>query len=136
PLIRPNVFSNLPADLPNRFLAWGRVKLPWQMRILPIVEYRNGFPYAEYDALGAYVWTPNSDQTRFPDFLSVDARVLKDFKVNPKYTLRFSVSVFNLTNHFNALSVHSEYSRSAVGDFFRGLQAALPGRLRRCVLSW
>jgi len=62
--------------------------------------------------------TPNSDKTRFPDFLSVDARVLKDFKVNPKYTLRFSVSVFNLTNHFNALSVHSNIADPQVGTFF------------------
>jgi Carboxypeptidase regulatory-like domain/TonB-dependent Receptor Plug Domain len=118
PLIRPNTVSNLPGDLPNRFLAWGRVSLPWQMQILPIVEYRNGFPYAQYDALGNYVGTPNSDQTRFPNFLSVDARVVKDVKVNPKYTFRFSVSAFNLTNHFNALSVHSNIADPQVGAFF------------------
>ena len=28
PLVRPDVYSNLPADLPNRFLTWGRFNFP------------------------------------------------------------------------------------------------------------
>jgi hypothetical protein len=116
PIIRPNVFSNTSADLPNRFLAWGTVKLPWQMQILPIIEYRNGLAYAQYDVLGNYVGVPNS--TRFPNFLSVDARVLKDIKISPKYTVRLSVTGHNLTNHFNALAVHANIADPAFGVFF------------------
>ena len=45
PLIRQNIYSNLPADLPNRFLLWGRVKTHvWDLIAQPIVEYRNGLP--------------------------------------------------------------------------------------------
>ena len=118
PLIRPNVFSNLPGDLPNRFLGWGRIKLPGGAFLLPMMEYRNGFPYARYDALGNYVGTPNDNRTRFPNFFAADARIMKDFPVNPKYTLRFSVSGFNLTNHFNALSVHANIADPQYGVFF------------------
>jgi hypothetical protein len=120
PLIRPNVFSNLSSDLPNRFLAWGTVRLPWKIQILPVIEYRNGLPYAQYDVLGNYVGVPNT--TRYPDFFSADARVLKDFKVNPKYTLRFSVSCNNMTNHFNALAVHSNVADPQFGTFFGNYQ--------------
>jgi len=116
PLIRPNAFSNQTADLPNRFLAWGTVRLPWKLQILPIVEYRNGLPYARYDVLGNYVGVPNT--TRFPNFFSVDARVLKDIKVSPKYTLRLSVTANNLTNHFNALAAHSNIADPLSGIFF------------------
>ena len=116
PLIRPNVFSNTSADLPNRFLAWGSVKLPWQMQIMPIVEYRNGLAYAQYDVLGNYVGVPNS--TRFPNFFSADARVFKDIKISPKYTVRLSVTGHNLTNHFNALAVHENIADPAFGVFF------------------
>ena len=42
---RPNQFGNLPADLPNRFLAWGVLQLPQGFRIAPVIEYRTGFPY-------------------------------------------------------------------------------------------
>ena len=117
-VVRPNQFSNLSGDLPNRFIAWGLLSLPWKMQIAPMFEYRNGFPYASLDAARSYVGMPNSDRLRFPNFLSVDARILKDFKVSPKYTLRFSVSGFNLTNHFNALDVHSNTADQQAGVFF------------------
>ncbi len=119
PQIRPNVYSNLPADLPNRFLMWGRVKVPFRgIQVLPIVEYRNGFPYSRLDEFQNYVGTPNSDATRFPHFFSADARVLKDFHVSPKYALRLSLTGFNLTNHFNALAVHANVADPRFGVFF------------------
>ncbi len=118
PLVRPNLFSNLPGDSPNRLLAWGRVSAPLGLYILPLIEFRNGFPYASVDVLGNYVGMPNREQTRFPNFFSADARFVKDFKYRSKYTLRFSVSGFNLTNHFNALSVHANTADPQYGIFF------------------
>lgn len=116
PLVRQNVYSHFPADLPNRFLAWGRVNLPQGVQLLPLLEYRNGFPYAKVDVLGDYVGTPFA--SRFPNYLAADARILKDVMVNAKYTLRFSVSGFNLTNHFNALAVHANTADPQYGIFF------------------
>jgi hypothetical protein len=118
PLVRPNLFSNLPGDSPNRFLAWGRVSAPLGLYVLPLFEFRNGFPYASVDVLGNYVGMPNREQTRFPNYFSADARFVKDFKYRSKYTLRFSVSGFNLTNHFNALSVHANTADPMYGIFF------------------
>jgi hypothetical protein len=119
PLIRPNLYSNLPADLPNRMVAWGRVNAHvWGLKVLPIVEYRNGFPFARLDALQNYVGVPYNDSTRFPNFFSADARIMKDLKVNPKYTLRLSLTTFNITNHFNALEVHNNIADSQYGIFF------------------
>jgi hypothetical protein len=117
-LIRADLYSNLPENLPNRFLGWGRVNLPWGLQLLPIIEYRNGFSYARVNALGDYVGTPFSRRDRFPNFFSADGRMLKDIKVNAKYTLRFSVSGFNLSNHFNALSVHANTADPLYGVFF------------------
>jgi hypothetical protein len=116
PLVRPNVYSTLPADLPNRVLAWGTIRLPWKLQILPLIEYRNGLPYPQYDAFGNYAGVPNT--TRFPNFFSADARVMKDIKVNAKYTVRLSVSGNNLTNHFNALAVHGNIADPMSGLFF------------------
>lgn len=116
PVVRANTFTNLSGDLPNRFLAWGLVRLPWKMRIAPLVEWRNGFPYASVDVAQDYVGTPN--ETRFRNFFSLDSRVSKDFKLNDKYSVRFSVSGFNLTNHFNPLQVHANIADPAHGVFF------------------
>ena len=119
PLIRPNVYSKLPADLPNRFLAWGHIDPHfWKFQLYPILEYRSGFPYARYDEAQNYAGIPYADATRFPRFFSADSRLVRDFKVNPKYTVRLSLTTYNMTNHFNALSVHNNTADPQYGIFF------------------
>ncbi|HEU0175770.1 MAG TPA: carboxypeptidase regulatory-like domain-containing protein [Blastocatellia bacterium] len=116
PIVRLNQFARGSADLPNRFLGWGLFNLPWKMRVAPILEYRNGLPYSMIDSSQAYVGEVNSE--RFPNFFSLDSRVSKDFQVSQKYAFRFSVSGFNLTNHFNALDVHRNTADPESGAFF------------------
>jgi Carboxypeptidase regulatory-like domain len=116
PLVRPNQFGNLPTDLPNRIVAWGLFHLPYSFMIAPVIEFRSGFPYAVTNADQAYVGTPFS--ARYPDFVSVDSRFSKDFSVSPKYKLRFSISGFNLTNHFNPESAFTNIAAPAYGTFF------------------
>ncbi|HXM93047.1 MAG TPA: TonB-dependent receptor [Candidatus Dormibacteraeota bacterium] len=118
PIISPDQFSQRPEDLPNRFLAWGAISLPRKFWVYPIVEYRTGSPYANVDAARNYVGVPYSDRFRYPNFFSADARVSKDIPFRHKYTLRFSVSGFNLTNHFNALDVHANVNDPLHGVFF------------------
>ena len=116
PIIRDNQFSNLPADLPNRFLSWATFLLPHKLRLYPAMEFRSGFPYMVTNAAQKYVGVPN--RTRFPDFFSLDTRVAKDIQVNPKYAVRLSVSGFNLMNHFNPEAVHGNMADPAFGFFF------------------
>ncbi len=84
--------------------------------ILPLVEFHTGLPYASVDELGNYAGTPNVN--RYPAFFSADTRFVRDFKVRTKYTLRVSLSAFNLSNHFNALSVHANVADPQYGVFF------------------
>ncbi len=118
PLVRPNQYSNLPGDLPHRVLAYGTINLPKKVTWFPLVEWRNGFPYSFYDAAQNYVGVPNNNQQRFPKFFSFDSRFRRDFKVNDKYSVRVSVSGFNLTNHFNPLSLHNNVADPQFGLFF------------------
>ena len=118
PVIQPGQFTNLSGDLPNRFLAWGTVGLPLKIEMAPMVEVHTGFPYAVTDVFQKYVGIANSDDTRFPDFFSLDARLRRAFPVTPKYSLQFGVRGLNLTNHFNALAVHSNIADPQFGQFF------------------
>jgi hypothetical protein len=130
PLVRPDQYVNLPADLPNRFLAWGMVKLPWKARVSPLVEWRTGLPYAAFDEGQNYVGQPFSDKTRFPNFFSLDARFIREFQINEVVesmfkrklkdptSVRVSVSVYNLTNHFNPTSIHANVVDPQFGLFF------------------
>jgi hypothetical protein len=118
PIIPRDLFSQRPEDLPNRVLTWGVFSLPWKLRVYPVVEYRSGSPYAVVDVGRNYVGVPYSDRYRYPNFFSSDARISKDIPFRHKYTLRFSVSGFNLTNHFNPLDVHANLSDPLRGVFF------------------
>jgi hypothetical protein len=129
PVVRPDINTTLPADVPNRFLMWGRVNLHlWNLQAMPIVEYRNGLPYARLDALQNYVGVPYAD-SRFPNFFSADTRFTKDVKLKSasKYTYRLSLSVFNVTNHFNALAVHDNVADPLYGVFFGNYQRRYRG---------
>jgi hypothetical protein len=116
PVVRPNYYGNLSADLPDRFLAWGVFDLPAKFRVAPVIEYRSGFPFSFIDASRQYVGIPNRD--RFPRFLSVDSRFSKDIQLNAKYGVRLSVAGFNLTNHFSPEAVHNNVADHACGYFF------------------
>jgi hypothetical protein len=115
-IIHPNRVGTLPADMPNRLLMWGRSELPHGFGLAPVLEYRSGLPYSVVDERQHYAGIPNSE--RFPRFFSVDARVWRDFKVNAKYSVRLSVSGFNLTNHFNPEATHWNTADPAYGQFF------------------
>jgi len=115
-VVLPNYYTTLPGDVANRFLAWGILHFPGKLQLMPKVEYRTGFPYSSLDALQQYAGLPN--QVRFPGYVSVDARVSKDFKVSDKYTLRFSIAGSNLTDHFNPVSVHANIVDPLYGVFF------------------
>jgi hypothetical protein len=59
-----------------------------------------------------------ADSARLPMYFSADAPVAKDVKLNSTYTLRPSISVSNITNHFNALEVHVTTADPQYGQFF------------------
>ncbi len=117
-IIRPNAFGRLAGDIPNRFLSWGMFQFPAGFSIAPIFEYRNGFPYSTVDAAQNYVGQPNAQ--RYRNFLSLDSRFSRDFKVNPKYSVRLSVAAYNLTNHFNPDAFHANIADPSYGVFFGG----------------
>lgn len=116
PVVRPDQFTRLSADLPHRFLGWGTFNLPWKLRYSPIVEFRNGFPYSKLSANQQFIGEANS--LRMPKFFSLDSRISRDFQVNPKYAFRFSLSGFNLTNRNNPLDVHRNVADPQFGRFF------------------
>jgi hypothetical protein len=57
-------------------------------------------------------------QNRYPNYFSADMRVSKDVQVNLQHAVRLSLTVRNLTNHFNPLEVHSNLADPQYGNFF------------------
>ena len=87
------------------------------MMIIPKLEMRSGFPYQYTDLYQNYLPKPGA-QPRFPRYFSADLKVSKDFTVDKKHEVRVAIAIRNLTNHFNALEVHSNTYDPLFGSFF------------------
>jgi len=118
PIMNPNFVASLPSEIPNRFLLWGMYSLPKKFRLMPKIEDRSGFPYQPANLLQQYITSIPGAQPRFPRHFSFDLRASKDIQVNPKHAIRLSATVINLTNHFNALEIHSNMADPQYGHFF------------------
>jgi hypothetical protein len=132
PVIRPNYFSTLPSNVPNRFLTWGDLQVPWSITATPVFDLHSGFPYSAVDAYQNYVGTPNS--IRFPTYFSCDLRLSKDFRMRwipwaKNHKFRGALRIFNITDHGNFRDVHnnvdSAYFRQFAGFLHRFYDVSL-----------
>jgi carboxypeptidase family protein/TonB-dependent receptor-like protein len=120
PVIRPNVFADLPSNIPNRVVTWGQFKIPWQVTASPIFDVHTGFPYSAVDVLENYVGKPNS--LRFPSFLSLDLKLSKDFHLPfapwlKRHKFRGAIAIYNVTNHANPRDVFNNVASPFYGQF-------------------
>jgi len=119
-VVRPDQSGPLPFDTPHRFLVYGEIKAPLEITVLPAFEIRSGFPFSfvndRLDFEGA------RNHARFPAFLSLDATILKGFKIPfLDKKARAGVIIFNITNHFNPRDVQNNTGSLRVGQFFNSL---------------
>lgn len=120
PVIRPDIYSNLASDVPNRILTWGRFRTHiWGVEAGPVTDFHSGFPYSQVDVQQDYVGIPNT--SRFPRFFSLDMKLEKEFHVPlplfRHHLMRGSVTAFNLTNHTNPRDVFNNTSSPYYGHF-------------------
>lgn len=120
PVIRPNVFADLPANVPDRVITWGQFKIPWQITASPIFDIHSGFPYSSLDALQNYVGRPNG--LRFPYFASLDLKLSKDFSLPlihwlKTHKFRGAIAIYNVTDHSNPRDVYNNVASPFYGHF-------------------
>ena len=120
PVIRPDAYSNLASDIPNRIVSWGRFKTHlWGIEAGPVVDYHSGFPYSPVDMRQDYIGTP--DTKRFPQFFSLDMKLSKEFHLPlpflKKHLMRGSLMIFNLSDHTNPRDVFNNTSSPFFGHF-------------------
>lgn len=112
PIIRPDTYTNLNADVPDRFISWGILHLPKKIVFAPIIDWHTGFPWSTINAEQAYVGVANSN--RFPGFFSFDFKVWKVLPL-PHWLpfgagglkLRWGIGFHNATNALDPLAVYN-----------------------------
>lgn len=124
PVIRPDAYANLPSDIPNRLITWGRIPTRiWGIEASPVIDWHSGFPYSFLDEYQNYAGVP--DGQRFPQFFSLDLKLGKEFSLPLPFIknrrFRGALTVFNLTDHFNPRDVYNNVA-SPYFNHFVGLQ--------------
>ena len=126
-VVRANQYGPLPFDVPHRFLAYGEIKAPLEITLMPALEIRSGFPFSFVNDRLEFVGARNRD--RFPAFFSFDATILKGFKIPfLDKQARAGVVIFNITNHFNPRDVQNNTGSLRVGQFFNSLGTSVRGK--------
>ena len=127
--LRPNEYAPLSFDARHRFLIYGQLDFPHDIRVAPLIEMRSGFPYSAVDAALNYVGGRNQ-AGRFSKYMSLDLQITKGFKLpfldNKK--ARIGVALFNLTNHFNPRDVQSNLTSPNFRQFYNSLGTAVKAK--------
>lgn len=122
--IQPNAFSRQNFDSPHRFILYGLIPIPWDIRVSPLVEYRTGFPFSAVNDRLEFVGERNL-AGRFPDYFSLDLQVTKGFRIPlpliKKYKLRVGVAMLNLTDHFNPREIQNNVNNPNYKQFYNSL---------------
>jgi hypothetical protein len=113
PVVRADVYATLPGVIPHRLLGWGTLPMRYGLRLAPMVEWRNGFPYSPLNERQQYAGEPNS--LRLPTFFSLDVRVSKDIPWRG-HKVRVSFSLFNATHHGNFDAVRLNIADPQFGE--------------------
>jgi hypothetical protein len=123
PIIQLNERAQLPFDAPNRFLFWGDFHIKYGIRLAPVLEIRNGFPFSIVDENRNFVG-PRDRAGRFPTFASLDLQVMKSIRLPgrwKKYRAEVGLKVFNVTNHFNPRDFQNNLTSDDFGAFSNGV---------------
>jgi len=129
-VIQADARGPLPFDAPNRVLAWGEFRAPWNMTVLPVFDLHTGFPYSVVNAMRGFVG-PRNDE-RFPRFDSVDLQVLKGINVpfrGKEHRIKVGLGVFNVFNHANYRDVQNDLDSYRFGQFFNSAIRTFRGKL-------
>jgi hypothetical protein len=130
PVIQADGQGRLSYDAPNRLLAWGELRAPWKVMLIPVFDMHTGFPYSVQDAYRDYVGPRNTE--RFPRFESTDLQALRPLSIHlggKRLKARAGFSVFNLFNHFNPRDVQTIQESPRFGQFFNNAWREYRGKL-------
>jgi hypothetical protein len=119
PVIQADGQGPLSYDVPNRFLAWAEVRLPWRLTVLPVFDTHTGFPYSAQDGYRDYVGPRNTNRLSW--FSSTDLQVLRPVSIpfhDHHIHARAGLTVFNVFNHFNPRDVQTIADSPRYGQSF------------------
>ncbi len=123
PIIRSNEDSLNPTDVPNRLLVRGSQGLPGKWVLIPLFEWRTGFPWSAVDEFQDFVGERNRTG-RLPTVATFDFTLARPFHVK-KYQFVAGLKVYNAFNNGGERDVQNNVTSPDYGKFYNPLYRSI-----------
>ena len=123
PIIRGNENSLSPTDVPNRLIVRGTLGLPAKLVLMPLFEWRTGFPWSAVDEFQDFVG-PRNRTGRLPSVNSLDFTLLRPFQFR-KYTFSAGIKIYNAFDSGNERDVQTNITSPEYGRFYNPIQRSI-----------
>ena len=115
PVVGANRYTTASTDVPNRFLARGRLMPTPRWLMLGILDWRSGLPYSVVNDTLDYVGARNS--LRFPTYLRLEVGLERRFKILT-FQPWIGVRVWNALSSFLPTDVQNNLGSRYYGGFY------------------
>ncbi len=123
PIIRANENSLSPTDVPNRLIVRGTLGLPAKLVLVPLFEWRTGFPWSAVDEFQDFVG-PRNRTGRLPTVRSLDFTLARPLRVR-KYRFTAGIKIYNAFDSGNERDVQTSIASPDYGRFFNPIERSI-----------
>jgi hypothetical protein len=115
PVVAPNQYGPLPADVPHRLLARGRLLPTPTWLIVAIADWRSGLPYSIVNETLDFIGARNTE--RMPNFFRLDLGLEHRFAIGKLHPW-IGVRAYNALNAFLPADVQANIASPAFGSLY------------------
>jgi hypothetical protein len=123
PIIRANENSLSSTDVPNRLIVRGTMGLPDRWVLVPLFEWRTGFPWSAVDEFQDFVGTRNRSG-RLPSVKTLDFTLARPLHFR-KFQFTGGIKVYNAFDSGNERDVQNNIASPDYGKFFNPIQRSI-----------
>ncbi|MGE3841034.1 MAG: TonB-dependent receptor [Vicinamibacterales bacterium] len=123
PLIRENVHSLNPTDVPNRIIIRGSQAVGGRWVLSPVFEWRTGFPWSAVDEYQDSVGVRNRSG-RLPSVRTLDFTLVRPWQFK-KYRFTAGLKVYNIFNSSAERDVQGNIASPDYGRFYNPIQRSI-----------
>ena len=123
PIIRANEDSLSPTDVPNRLIVRSTLGLPGKWVLVPLYEWRTGFPWSAVDEFQDFVGTRNQ-AGRLPSVSTLDFTLARPWRFR-KYHFSAGIKIYNAFNTGNERDVQHNITSPDYGKFYNPIERSI-----------
>ncbi len=123
PIIRANENSLSPTDVPNRLIVRGTIGLPGRWILLPLYEWRTGFPWSAVNEFQDFVGERNRSG-RLPNVRTFDFSLVRPWQFR-KYRFTAGLKIYNAFNTGSERDVQNNIASPDYGKFYNPIQRSI-----------